>query len=206
MKREKLFYPMILLLALYGPVCFCQEKVKTVLALGDSLSAGYGVSPDQSYLFVLSSLFKAQGVNLKVINASIAGATSAGALKRLKWAMKEEVDLVILALGSNDALRGLPVESCRKNLEEVIIFCKEKGVKVLLAGSQAPPNYGKEYSTQFEAIYKDLASKHKLIFMPFILKDVAGRKELNQEDQIHPNKLGHEIMAKNFYEILKESL
>ncbi|MFZ9504066.1 MAG: arylesterase [Cyclobacteriaceae bacterium] len=194
-----------LLIVLAG---FQQKPVKTILFLGDSLTAGYGLSPDQAFPAVAESLLKQKGKNVKVINAGISGETSAGGLARIDWVLKQPVDILFLELGANDGLRGLPVSETEKNLQGIIdkVKAKNKSVKVVLAGMMVPPNMGKEYSSQFEKVFINLASRNKCVRIPFLLDGVGGIERLNQADGIHPTAEGHRIVANTVVKTLEPLL
>ena len=182
------------------------SKEKKILALGDSLTEGYGIRPNYSYPTQLEQKLKKSGKNYKVLNGGISGSTTASGLSRLKWFLKAKPDIVIVALGANDGLRGLDINESKKNLEKIIIHAKEKGLIVILAGMQMPPNYGAEYRDKFKSIFFELSKKHKLPMIPFLLEGIAGNKKLNIEDGIHPNKEGYKVMVENVYKVLKEHL
>ena len=194
-----------LLIVLAG---FQQKPVKTILFLGDSLTAGYGLSPDQAFPAVAESLLKQKGKNVKVINAGISGETSAGGLARIDWVLKQPIDILFLELGANDGLRGLPVAETEKNLQGIIdkVKAKNKNVKVVLAGMMVPPNMGKEYSSQFEKVFINLASRNKCVRIPFLLDGVGGIERLNQADGIHPTAEGHRIVANTVVKTLEPLL
>ena len=144
--------------------------------------------------------------DISIINAGVSGSTTSDGLDRLKWYLKKKPSIVFLALGANDGLRGLDLKQSQKNLEEIIKYAQESGAKVLLAGMLIPPNYGPEYSENFRKMYELLKDNYKLKSMDFLLEGVAGNKELNQRDGIHPNEQGHKIIAKNVFEFIKEEL
>lgn len=194
-----------LLIVLAG---FQQKPVKTILFLGDSLTAGYGLSPDQAFPAVAESLLKQKGKNVKAINAGISGETSAGGLARIDWVLKQPVDILFLELGANDGLRGLPVSETEKNLQGIIdkVKAKNKSVKVVLAGMMVPPNMGKEYSSQFEKVFINLATRNKCVRIPFLLDGVGGIERLNQVDGIHPTAEGHRIVANTVVKTLEPLL
>ena len=182
-------------------------KDNIILFLGDSLTEGLGVQKQDAYPQLVQKLIKKElKKNIKVINGGVSGSTSSDALSRLKWYMKKNPNIVFIALGANDGLRGLNLNQSKKNLEDIIIFAQKKQAKVLLAGMLLPPNYGPTYSKNFKKMYEELKIKYKLKTMPFLLKDVAGVQKYNQADGIHPNIQGHKIIAKNVYEFLKEEL
>lgn len=182
-------------------------KDNTILFLGDSLTEGLGVQKQNAYPQLVQNLMKKElKKNIKVINGGVSGSTTSDALSRLKWYMRKNPNIVFIALGANDGLRGLNLNQSRKNLEDIIIFAQKKQAKVLLAGMLLPPNYGPKYSENFKKMYEEIKEKYKLKTMPFLLKDVAGVQKYNQADGIHPNTQGHKIIAKNVYEFLKEEL
>jgi acyl-CoA thioesterase-1 len=144
--------------------------------------------------------------NVKIINAGISGSTSASAESRLKWQLKNKPDILFLALGANDGLRGLDVNAMRANLEKTIVLAQKEKVRVILAGMKIPMNYGTDYRLKYEAVFHDLAKKHKTVFVPFLLEGVATIRTLNTADGIHPNEKGHEIMAKNIYPVVEKAI
>lgn len=170
----------------------------TILFLGDSLTAGYGVEKDEAYPSRLEDLLREKGINdVKLINAGISGSTTASGLSRLKWYQRAKPDLLFLALGANDGLRGLSLEAMEKNLNDIIEAAKAEGMTVILAGMEIPPNYGEEYTRQFREVFQTLSHKHAISLMPFLLREVGGIPHLNQSDGIHPNLQGHRIIADN---------
>lgn len=180
-------------------------KSKLIVALGDSLTEGYGIPKDKAYPQLLETLLR-KTHKAKVINAGVSGSTTASAYLRLKTQLKLNPEILILALGSNDGLRGIPPETTFKNLEKTILLAKKSQVKVVLLGAKVPPNYGIAHAKKFEKVFSDLAKKHDLIFMPFLLEGVAGNHSLNQEDAIHPNESGHKIMAEKILPYVKKAL
>ncbi|WP_108064174.1 arylesterase [Poseidonibacter lekithochrous] len=186
---------------------YANSNTKTILFLGDSLTEGLGVSKQSAYPNLVQNLIQTKlNKNIKAINAGVSGSTTNDGLSRLKWYLKRKPDIIFVALGANDGLRGLDLKQSQKNLEEIINHALKSKVKVLLAGMLIPPNYGPKYSQDFKEMYENIQSKYNLKFMPFLLKDVAGVQKLNQADGIHPNEKGHEIIAKEVYEFLKEEL
>ncbi len=175
----------------------------TIVFLGDSLTEGLGLDAEQSYPSLIESRLREEGYNhVNIINAGISGSTSASALERMQWYIRSQPDLVFLALGANDGLRGLSVENMKQNLQETIEFAQSNGVQVALAGMLIPPNMGQAYTEDFAAVFPDLAEAHDIPLMPFLLQDVAGITELNQADGIHPNVRGAEIVAGHVYDFL----
>jgi acyl-CoA thioesterase-1 len=175
-----------------------------ILILGDSLTEGLGVEKEEAFPALLDAKLKAWKPGCcEVINGGSSGSTSASAVRRLQWYQKAKPDLVVLALGSNDGLRGVKPDETRKNVDAAIRFCRERHWDVALTGLRVPPNYGPEYTAAFARIYPDLASQYKIPLMPFLLAGVAGDPELNQADGIHPNAKGHRILADSVGAFLK---
>jgi acyl-CoA thioesterase-1 len=166
-----------------------------VVVLGDSLTAGLGLPETQAYPALLQQKIDAAGYGFEVVNAGVSGDTTAGGVRRLDWSLEGDVRVLVLALGANDGLRGLPVSQMEQNLERVITAAKARGITVILAGMEAPPNYGPDYTSGFRTVYSDLAREHDLVLIPFLLDRVAGISSLNQGDGIHPNAQGAAIMA-----------
>lgn len=174
-----------------------QPKAKNVvLFLGDSLTAGYNLAAEEAYPALLQATWKRRGGRWEARNAGVSGDTTAGVLRRLSWVLSEDVHTVFLAIGGNDGLRGLKLEHSKKNLESIVDQIHAKGKKVILAGIKIPPNYGPAYTQRFEAMYIEVAKAKGIAFMPFLLEGVAGRRDLNLADGIHPNPQGHQIIAK----------
>jgi acyl-CoA thioesterase-1 len=188
---------------LFSTLLFAETKI---VFIGDSLTEGFGVASSQAFPVLLAEKFKQSGKSLKIYNGAISGSTTAGAVKRVQWYLKEKPDYLFLALGANDGLRGLKVSESEKNLSEAISLATQKNIKVILVGMEMPPNYGNEYRNDFKNIYKKISKKSDLIFYPFLLKDVGGVKEFNQPDGIHPNEKGHEKMAENLFQFLKNKI
>lgn len=185
---------------------FAQSKVTRILIIGDSLTEGYGVAKNDAYPRQTKILLTKQGKNVEIISAGSSGSTSASAEARLKWHLKKKPDILILALGGNDGLRGINPKTTFLNLDKTISLAKLNSIKVYLAGMKMPHNYGEEYQTMFENTFQKLINKHKIKSIPFLLKDVGGRKELNLADGIHPNEKGHQIIAKNLAQIIGKDL
>ncbi|MGZ8255860.1 MAG: arylesterase [Burkholderiaceae bacterium] len=177
-----------------------------VVVLGDSLTAGLGLVETQSFPGLLQQKVDALGFDFEVVNAGVSGDTSAGGLRRLDWALQEDVRVLVVALGANDGLRGLSVGEMKQNLGQIIEKGREKGAVVILAGMEAPPNYGQEYATAFRQAYRDLARQYKVQFIPFLLDKVAGQPALNQADGIHPNAQGAAIVADTVWAVLEPIL
>jgi acyl-CoA thioesterase-1 len=178
-----------------------------IVAFGDSLTAGFGLSEDQCFTTLLQRKLDEKERRYRVENAGMSGDTSAGGVSRINWALEEgPVKFLILELGGNDGLRGLPVADMKKNLAEIIVRTQARGVTVILAGMEAPPNMGEEYTSEFRQTYRDLAKKYKLTLIPFLLEGVAGIREMNQPDGIHPNASGEKVMTENVWRELEPLL
>ena len=193
------------IIALFPEPVYSKEKA-VVLAFGDSLTAGYGVKDEESYPSKLQEKIFSAGFPHKVVNAGVSGDTTAGGVRRIRWLMKHEPEIVILALGANDGLRGLSIDEMRKNLEIMITICREHNAQILLAGMKALPNYGEDYMREFETVFPELAEKHDLIFLPFLLEGVAGEREYTQSDGLHPLASGYSIITDLVWQRLKPML
>ena len=181
---------------------------KVILFYGDSLTAGYGLSPEEAFPAIIGKKLQEKGTVVKIVNAGLSGETSAGGLTRLEWVLKQPVDIFVLELGANDGLRGLPLEQTQKNLQSIIdkVLAKYPKTKIVIAGMLVPPNMGPDYTASFRKIFPDLAKKNKATLIPFLLKDVAGQEKLNIADGIHPNVEGHKIVADNVLKIIEPLL
>ncbi|MBI4456395.1 MAG: arylesterase [Acidobacteria bacterium] len=177
-----------------------------IVAFGDSLTAGFGLRQEQSYPAQLQALLDDAGHPYRVINAGINGETSAQGLSRVPSIIDQNPHLVILELGANDGLRGIPISSIQQNLETIIKRLKARSIPVVLAGMRLPPNYGLDYAEQFRQMYLDLAKKYDLTLIPFFLDQVAGHPELNLEDGIHPTAEGYRIVTRAVFEAIKPLL
>jgi acyl-CoA thioesterase-1 len=177
-----------------------------IVAFGDSLTAGLGLLEQEAYPALLQRKIDDAGYEFEVVNAGVSGDTTAGALRRLDWALEGEVRVLIVAFGGNDGLRGLPVPQMKENLSNIIDKARERNIVVILAGMEAPPNFGQEYATQFRQAFRDVASSKRVLFLPFLLNNVAGRPELNQGDGIHPNQQGTQIVADSVWTVLEALL
>lgn len=180
------------------------EKNIKIVMLGDSITAGYGLPQEEAFPAVAEKILKSKGHQVSLLNAGISGSTSASAVARLKWQLRSKPTHVFIALGANDGLRGFDVKTTQQNLEKAIQFCKDKNLGVILAGMKMPPNYGKKYTADFENTYSKLAKKHSVPFFPFLLEGVAGEKDLNQGDGIHPNKEGQLVIAGKIADFLEK--
>jgi acyl-CoA thioesterase-1 len=174
-----------------------------IVALGDSLTAGLGLEPAQAYPALLQQRLDSAGLKYEVVNAGVSGDTSAGGLRRVDWALEGDVKVLIVALGGNDALRGLPVEQLRENLTTILERAKARGIKVILAGMEAPPNFGPAYTAAFRQTYRDVAAEHGAVLIPFLLEGVAGLPEMNQGDGIHPTAAGAQKVADTVWSALR---
>lgn len=196
------------LLAIALMLCPMLLSAKTIMILGDSLSAGYGVSVQQGWVHLLQKRLDQQYPKQhKVVNASVSGETTSGALARLpKLLQTHRPDLVVIELGGNDGLRGQPPAQIQKNLAQLIQKSQQAKSKVILFGMKIPPNYGKAYSQAFENNYQVLSQQYKVKLLPFFMQGVAGHKSLMQQDQIHPNAKAQSILLNNAYPLIKASL
>ncbi len=178
-----------------------------IVAFGDSLTAGFGLLEKESYPYLLQQKLAADGFDFEVINAGVSGDTTLGGLERIDWVLEmENIKILILELGANDLMRGVPPAKVKSNLDTIIRKAKAKNVRVLLCGMLAPPTGGSDYSRDFINLFPDLATVHKLDFLPFLLDGIAMKKELNQADGIHPNAEGERLMTENVYKALKPML
>jgi acyl-CoA thioesterase-1 len=174
-----------------------------IVILGDSLTAGLGLPVERSYPALLGERLKAEGLSYDVVNAGVSGDTSAGGLTRLDWALSGDVRILVVALGGNDGLRGLPIEELKQNLSTIIERAQARHIEVILAGMEAPPNFGRDYVVAFHKVYPELARQYRVALVPFLLQGVAGLERLNQRDGIHPTAEGARIVADNVWTVLK---
>lgn len=172
---------------------------KTLVIIGDSLTEGYGVAKEKAYPALLEGKLKASGKDWKVVNSGVSGSTAASALGRVKWALKSKPDLVMIALGANDGLRGVRVETTKKHLDDAMAELKKSNIPIIVGGMQMPANFGAEYAKNFKTMFLDLAKKYNATLVPFLLEGVAGDPKLNQADGIHPNEEGQKILAETVY-------
>lgn len=174
-----------------------------IVCLGDSLTAGYGLEdPAQSYPALLQARLDRKGWAFEVVNAGVSGDTSAAGLRRIDWSLQGDVRVVVIALGANDGLRGLPVDELRRNLDQLVQRAQTRGVGVLLAGMEAPPNLGPAYANAFRRAFADVARDRGVTLLPFLLEGVAGHPEFNQGDSIHPNAAGTRVVAETVWRAL----
>jgi acyl-CoA thioesterase-1 len=179
-------------------------SARTILVLGDSLSAAYGIRPEQGWVTLLTQRLQSQGYGYQVVNASVSGETSSGGLERLPRALKlHEPGIVILELGANDGLRGLPVNAMRDNLARMVQLSQAAGARVLLVGIRIPPNYGPRYTEEFARVYPELAQQYHLPLVPFLLQKVALDAALMQQDGLHPNAAAEPIVLDTLWPYLK---
>ena len=177
-----------------------------IVAFGDSLTIGLGLLEQEAYPALLQNKINEAGYQFEVVNAGVSGDTSAGGLRRLDWALEGNVKVLIVAFGGNDGLRGLPVAQMKENLSQIIDKARERSIVIILAGMEAPPNFGQEYATGFRQAFRDVALNKRVLFIPFLLNNVAGKPELNQADGIHPNQQGTQIVADTVWSVLEPLL
>ena len=182
-----------------------KDARKTILFVGTSLTAGYGIDPQQAYPALIQARLDSLGLNYEAINAGVSGETSAGAVHRMEWLLKQPIDVFVLETGANDGLRGLTVDSLRANIQQILDDVKRThpNAKVLLIGMEAPPNMGRAYVNGFRAVYSQLAKENQVAYLPFLLKGVGGVDSLNQPDMIHPNPRGAAIVAETVWGALR---
>jgi len=179
---------------------------RVIVAFGDSLTAGLGVPADQAYPAVLAAKLKADGYPYRVVNAGVSGDTTAGGLRRLDWALRLAPQIVIVELGTNDALRGQDLATVRANLDQIVGRFQAAGARVLIAGMKLPPNYGLRYTTEFQKMYEEVAKQRRAALMPFFLDGVGGDPRLNQPDGIHPTAEGYRIIVDRLWPYLRPLL
>lgn len=184
------------------------DRKQVVLFFGNSITAGYGLDPDQAFPHLIGEKADSLGYALEIINAGLSGETSAGGLRRIDWVLQRRFDLFVLELGANDGLRGLDPDHTRENLQQIMDKVRHRYPEalILLTGMEAPPNMGPDYTDRFRQLFRDLAESNDVAFMPFILEDVAGIPELNMADGIHPTAAGHRIIARNVWKALEPLL
>lgn len=181
---------------------------KVILFYGDSLTAGYGLSPEEAFPALVEKRLNKTENKVKVVNAGLSGETSAGGVTRIDWILRQPIDIFVLELGGNDGLRGLPIDQTKKNLQTILDKVKAKypSCKIVLAGMMVPPNMGKEYTDAFKKVYPELASSNKATLIPFLLEGVGGIEKLNQPDGIHPNAEGHRIISEKIAPVFQKLL
>ena len=180
----------------------------TILFFGDSITAGYGLDPEQAFPARIQERADSLGLPVETVNAGVSGETTAGGLRRVDWILQRPFDIFVLGLGGNDGLRGLDPGHTRENLQKIMDKVRDQNprVKIVLAGMEAPPNMGDDYTRQFRKVFQDLADANDVVFMPFLLEDVAGIPERNMSDGIHPTAEGHRIIAGNVWKVLEPLL
>ena len=177
-----------------------------IVFLGDSLTAGYGLAKEESVPSLIQARLRAEKYPYEVVNAGVSGDTSAGGLSRLDWSLEGDVRILVIELGANDGLRGVPVAALKRNLTEIITRARARGITVVLTGMEAPPNFGAVYTEEFRQVYRDLAKAHDVTFIPFYLDGVAGIPSLNIADGIHPNAEGSRLIAGTLWRTLEPLL
>jgi acyl-CoA thioesterase-1 len=198
-----------LALLLSASTVFCEEQSpKTLVFLGDSLSAGFGVKATEAFPALIGEKIREANLPYQVENAGLSGDTTAGGLRRIDWLLQRPIDVLVIELGANDGLRGLPVTAIKSNLQEIIAKTKSKnpGVKVVIAGMQMPPNLGGEYASSFQRAFGEVAKANAAAIIPFLLEGVGGMRELNQPDLIHPTAAGHRVIADVAWRVLEPIL
>ena len=183
-----------------------EKNNKVILFFGDSLTAGYGLDPEEAFPAVIQDRLDSLQLDYTVVNAGLSGETTAGGKNRLSWVLNQKIDVFVLELGANDGLRGIPLQETRTNLQSIIDAVREKNpnTKIIMAGMQIPPNKGPDYTYEFRKIFPELAEKNDLYLIPFLLDGVAGIPELNLGDGIHPTVEGQKIVANNVWEVLED--
>ena len=211
-KTMPAFFGIALGLCVFLPAVFAESPTpapkKTILFLGDSLTAGLGVQPAEAFPALVAEKIRSARLPFEVENAGLSGDTSAGGLRRIDWLLQRPVDVLVLELGANDGLRGQQLKSLKANLQAIIDKTKAKNpqVKIVLAGMQVPPNLGAEYASGFQRVFEELARENNAVLIPFLLEGVGGNRELNQQDLIHPSATGHRIIADLVWKALEPIL
>jgi acyl-CoA thioesterase-1 len=182
------------------------DEPRVIVALGDSLTAGFGVAPEEAWPALVEDRLRREGYPYRVVNAGVSGDTSAGGLRRVAWVLRGRPEIAIVALGANDGLRGQSTAALRANLTEVVARLRAGGARVLLAGLRVPPNYGADYAREFAQAFADVARQARVAFMPFLLDGVAANAALNLPDGIHPNPAGHRVIAERIWPFLRPLL
>ena len=200
----RLLAGLLVLTLLPAALAHAQEPV--IVALGDSLTAGLGVTADEAYPALLQARLERDGLHYRVVNAGVSGDTTAGARRRVDWVLRARPAVVVVALGANDGLRGLPVTAMRDNLAAIVTRLRAGGARVLLAGMRLPPNYGAAYTREFAEAFPSVAHRASVPLLPFLLEGVAGVPALNQADGIHPNAAGQRVVADNVWRALQPLL
>jgi acyl-CoA thioesterase-1 len=189
----------VLALALGGLVTSIGADERVIVALGDSLTAGFGVAPEEAWPAVVDARLRREGYPYRVVNAGVSGDTTAGGLRRVDWVLRNRPEVAVVALGANDGLRGLGTDAMRANLLAIVERLRDGGARVLVAGMQVPPNYGTAYARAFRAVFPEIARRTGSALMPFLLDGVAADPRLNLADGIHPNAAGHRAIAEHVW-------
>ena len=202
--REKLAMMLVFLFVAAIAVAAEKARKRTILFLGDSLTSGYGLSTEVAFPAVIQAKIDSLGLGYEVVNAGISGETTSAGLSRMNWMLKRRIDVLVIELGANDGLRGVPLKVTRQNLQAIVDSSRKvyPKVNVVLAGIQVPPNLGPEYTSEFKEIFPELAAKNKVALIPFLLEGVGGIQEFNLADGIHPTVAGHRKVAENVWKVL----
>lgn len=181
---------------------------KNILFFGNSLTAGYGIEPEEAFPSLIQDRLDSLQYDFKVVNAGVSGETTASGNSRIDWVLKNPLDIFILELGGNDGLRGIPAAETRKNLQSIInkVEAKYPRAQIILAGMQVPPSMGQSYANEFKKIFPELAQKNNIFLIPFLLENVGGERDFNQKDGIHPNAAGARLVAENVWVILQKAI
>ena len=184
------------------------RAARRLLFFGNSLTAGYGVEPEEAFPALVGAKIDSAGLKYEVVNAGLSGETTAGGLARVGWVLRQPVAVFVLELGGNDGLRGLPLAASRRNLQAIIDTVRRRSpaAQIVLAGMQIPPNLGQAYAAEFQAMYGELAVRNRLAIIPFLLAGVGGDRKLNQPDGIHPTPAGHRVVARTVWAVLRPLL
>ncbi|GHA27976.1 hypothetical protein GCM10007103_06820 [Salinimicrobium marinum] len=182
-----------------------ETETGVILFFGNSLTAGLGVESEEAFPALIQEKLDSLRLDFEVVNAGLSGETTAGGRNRIDWVLNQDVEVFVLELGANDGLRGVPVEETKRNLQAIINTVREKNpdTQIILAGMQMPPNMGKDYTSRFSNIFPELAEENEVHLIPFLLENVGGIAELNQNDGIHPTAEGQKILAENVWDVLE---
>ncbi|MGZ8941054.1 MAG: arylesterase [Limisphaerales bacterium] len=203
-----MFKRIVQLLFLASALTMPAAEPKTILVLGDSIAAGYGLDQEEAFPALLQEKIEKAGLNFKVVNAGLSGDTTAGGLRRISWLLRQPVDILLLELGGNDGLRGIDPDETEKNLQGIVVKVRQKNPKALIviAGMQMPENMGKDYTARFREVFPRIARENNAALIPFFLEGVGGKADLNQPDRIHPTAEGHRIIAATVWKVLQPVL
>ncbi|HLZ87588.1 MAG TPA: arylesterase [Puia sp.] len=206
--NTRAYTSILIMVLLLVTASFQPRTQKHIVFFGDSLTAGYGVSPGQGFPELIQHRLDSLHLPYQATNAGVSGETSSGGKNRIAWVLRQPVDIFVLELGANDGLRGIPVAGTTANLQAIIDAVKARypSARIILAGMQVPPSMGSTYATAFRNLFPALAAKNKISLIPFLLQNVGGIPQLNQRDGIHPNPAGHRIVASNVWQTLKPLL